>query len=90
MIAKVIEVRVKPGHVDAFLERQTIWDTESRLSDGYLGQFCGIDDTGSPIVITFWESVDAYEEWMDAEHDRIAVLARSDTHYDSIRITIVG
>lgn len=81
---------MKPGHLDAFLARQQIWNEESRLTSGYLGEFCGLDDSGSPIVITFWESSEAYEAWMVDEHDRIATLARSEHHYDSITVTIVG
>jgi heme-degrading monooxygenase HmoA len=89
MIAKVIDVQIKPGHTDAFHESQEIWNRESRLTDGYSGEYVAPISTARALVVAFWESRDAYDRWMAAEHDRIAALAGSDEHYEALTITIV-
>lgn len=90
MIAKVIEVQTDVARVPGFLAAQEVWNAESRKSHGYLGEFVGTEPSGMPIVIVFWASHEFYEEWMATEHDRIASLARTDDHCDSIVVTIVG
>lgn len=89
MIAKIIDVRLGPGRAAAFHRSQEIWNQESRRTDGYLGEYVTDLADGRVLVIAFWASRTVYENWMATEHDRIAALAGSDAHYESLTITIV-
>ncbi len=91
MIAKQITVYVKPGHWDAYLASQAIWNRETRGAAGYLGGFCGqaSPDEGVVHLMFFWRSREALQRWMETEHDRIAELAAADLHYERIETRIL-
>lgn len=89
MIAKVIDVEIRPGHAEAFHRAQEVWNTESRRSDGYLGEYVAALSDERALVVAFWSSRSFYEEWMATQHDRIAALAGSEAHYDSVTVTII-
>jgi len=86
---KLITVTLRPGHRVAFLECQRVWSEESRRTSAYLGEFVGEGKTDQVVVIAFWRSRAAYEKWMRTEHDRIATLASSEAHYESLEVHLI-
>ena len=91
VIAKCIKVFVKPGHMEDFLAAQRIWNEHSRRADGYLGEFVGRDPAAPDIVHVHlcWRSREDLARFMAEGHDRIAVLARADEHYDRIEVRVL-
>ena len=91
MVVKSIAVYLKPGHREAYLAAQRVWNRETGKAPGYLGCFCG-QDPGEPDVLRlqfFWRSRDELERWMAADHDRIAALAAADDHYRRIEVRVL-
>jgi heme-degrading monooxygenase HmoA/ubiquinone/menaquinone biosynthesis C-methylase UbiE len=91
VIVKAIEVRPRPGHLDAYLASQRIWDEESRAAPGYLGTFCGRDPREPDLVhvLIYWRSREDYDAWMAREHDRIAALAGAAEHIERMTIRVL-
>ncbi len=89
MIAKLITVHIKPGHLDDYLAAQRVWNIEMARSAGYIGGFCG--QAGPHIVkmTLLWASRAAYETWMATDHDRIAQLAGAKQFYEWIETEII-
>ena len=58
---KLIRVTLHPGHREAYLQSQAVWNRESRSAPGYLGEFVGDGETDELYVITFWHSRNEYE-----------------------------
>ncbi|MCH7813789.1 MAG: DUF4937 domain-containing protein, partial [Planctomycetes bacterium] len=82
---------LKPGHREAYLAAQRVWNQETARAPGYLGCFCG-QDPGEPDVLRlqfFWRSGDELQRWMAADHDRIAALAGADDHYERIEVHVL-
>ena len=88
-LIKLIRVTLLPGHREDYLESQAVWNRESRLAPGYLGEVIGDGEPNELYVITFWRSRDEYERWMDRDHDRIAALAAADAHYEKIEVRLI-
>ncbi len=88
-LIKLIRVTLRPGHRDGYLASQAVWNRESRLAPGYVGELIGEGEPDEVYVITFWRSRDEYRHWMDAEHDRIAALAGADAHYERIHVRLI-
>jgi antibiotic biosynthesis monooxygenase (ABM) superfamily enzyme len=86
MIAKLIEVQIKPGCDAPYLAAQEIWNREMRRHPDCLGTVTGREPSRPDVVwvTVLWRSRDAYERWMQTEHDRIAALAGADRYYDKI------
>ena len=61
MIAKVIDVHIRPGHADAFHESQEVWNRESLLTDGYSGEYVARISADRTLVVTFWESRETFD-----------------------------
>lgn len=91
MIVKFIKVSVKPGHLQAYLTAQEIWNRQTQGATGFLGSFCGRcgDDSEEAYLLFFWRSRDDLDRWMGTEHDRIAALASADEHYDRIEVHVL-
>ncbi len=91
MIVKFIKVFVKPGHLQAYLAAQEIWNREMHGAAGFLGSFCGRcgDEAEEAYVLLFWRSRDDLDRWMRTEHDRIAALAAADEHYERIEVRVL-
>lgn len=90
MIVKFIKVFVKPGHLQAYLAAQEIWNRQTHGAAGFLGSFCGRcgDEAEEAYVLLFWRSRDDLARWMHTEHDRIAALAAADEHYERIEVQV--
>lgn len=91
MITKLIKVCVKPGHLDAYLATQELWNRETRSAPGYLGCACGRDPSEPNVVYLqcFWRSREDLERWMEADHDRIAAVAKADEHYTGTEVRVL-
>ena len=91
MIVKFIKVYVKPGHMDAYLTAQEVFNRETPDAVGYRGHFCGCraEDPNLVYLMFFWRSRKDLDRWMDREHDRIAARTRVEAHYDRIEVSIV-
>ena len=91
MVIKAITVHVKPGHLSEYLAAQRVWNSETRLAAGYLGEFVG-HDPNEPDTIHLhlrWRSRADLERFMAEDHDRIAAQARADEHYERIDVRIL-
>ena len=88
-LIKLIRIKVRPGHRDAFLKSQEVWNRESATAPGYLGEYVGDGDPGEMYVLTFWRSRPEYLRWMEEEHDRIAANAGADRHYEELDIRLI-
>ncbi len=91
MIVKLIEVRVRPGHMAEYLEAQEIWNRQTRKAPGALGQFCGISTADENVVhlIFFWRTRQDYEQWMAEDHGHIVQKAGADKHYEKLVVRIL-
>lgn len=90
MLCKLIKVHVKPGHLEAYLAAQEVWNRETLRAPGAVACFCG-QDPGTPDVVwvqVFWRSRADLDHWMATEHDRIAGAARADEHYERIEVSL--
>ena len=85
-MVKLIRVALRPGHREAYLQSQAVWNRESRQASGYVGEFIADWPPDEVYVITFWRSRTDYDRWMEHDHDRIATLAGADDHYESLDI----
>jgi len=88
-LVKLIRVTLRPGHRKKYLRSQAVWNRESRLAPGYLGEFIGDGEQDEIHLITFWRSRADYESWMSGDHDRIARLAHAEAHYEGLEVRIV-
>ena len=91
MIVKFIKVYVKPGHMDAYLTAQEVFNRETPDAPGYRGHFCGrrAEDPNLVYLMFFWHSRDDLDRWMDREPDRIAERAGMGAHYDRIEVSLL-
>ena len=91
MIVKFIKVFVKPGHLQAYLTAQEIWNRQTHGATGFLGSFCGRcgDELEEVYLLSFWRSRGDLDRWMHTEHDRIAALAVADKHYQRIEVRVL-
>ena len=91
MIVKFIKVYVKPGHMDAYLTAQEVFNRETPDATGYRGHFCGrrAEDLNLVYLMFFWRSRKDLDRWMAREHDRIAARAGVEAHYDRIEVSIL-
>jgi heme-degrading monooxygenase HmoA len=88
-LMKLIRVTLRPGHRERYLQSQAVWNRESRLASGYLGEITGDADPDEIYVVTFWRSRRDYEQWMDRDHDRVAALAGAAAHYEALDIRVI-
>lgn len=92
MIVKLVEVTVKPGHLDAYLRSQEIWNRETARDPALLGTFCGQSegDRDTVFLLFFWRSRAEYDAWMAEEHDRIARLASAQDHFEGLKVKVLS
>jgi len=92
VIVKLIRVWVKPGHMQGFLEAQAIWNRESRTLPGYLGEYVGrVEGDGDSLsVLIYWRSSADLAHFMARDHDRIAVQAGAEQHYERIEVQVLA
>ncbi|MCB9867203.1 MAG: DUF4937 domain-containing protein [Phycisphaerales bacterium] len=91
LICKQITVHVKPGHLDAYLAAQEVWNHETAACPGYAGCFVGQaqEDPNLVHVHVYWRSRTDLDRFMAEQHDRIAALARADEHYERIEVRVL-
>ncbi len=91
MVIKLIKVFVKPGRMTSYLAAQEIWNRETRNDAACLGSYCGRgeDEPDCVFLLFFWQSREALDRWMATEHDRIAVLAKAEEHYERIEVRVL-
>lgn len=88
-LVKLMRVTLRPGHREKYLQSQAVWNRESRLAPGYLGEFIGDGEQDVIHLITFWRSRADYDSWMTGDHDRVATLAGAEAHYEALEVRIV-
>ena len=86
MWLKEINLKLRPGQVEQFWRAQTVWDEESARSPGYLGTIQARPSGNEALILIFWRDRQSLERFMRLDHDRIATLAGSEAHYESIRV----
>ncbi len=89
MIVKFMRIQLRPGHRKQFLAAQDVWDRESRLTTGYVGEARSDGQDEEMFIHAVWTSRAVYDTWMATEHDRIEQIAGSEAHFEYIDIHVL-
>ncbi len=91
MIYKIIEVIVKPGCRDKFLDRQRIWNDVMSKQSGFLGVRVATDPKAPNTVhvIITMETREDLERFMHGDHDVIMEKTQMQTLYEHLEIRIL-
>ncbi|NHZ70796.1 MAG: DUF4937 domain-containing protein [Proteobacteria bacterium] len=89
MIIKFMRIQLKPGHRKQFLAAQDVWDRESRLTTGYLGEARSDGHDDEVFIHAVWATRAVYDTWMTTEHDRIEQIAGSEAYFEHIDIRVI-
>ncbi|MGG3623838.1 DUF4937 domain-containing protein [Bacillus gobiensis] len=72
MIIKKVSCKVKEDQIENFTKCQSQWQSINDI-EGFLGQIGGWDNKEplTACIFSFWESLTAYQFFMDEMHDQI-------------------
>ena len=86
MWLKEIRVKLRPGQAPEFWQAQSVWNEESAQCAGYIGTIEARPDGDQALLLVFWQDRESLEQFMRNDHGRIAAIAHSQAHYESIRV----
>lgn len=89
MIVKRISCQVKENQADAFSKYQEQWQPLNQIT-GFLGQVGGwsIKNQFTACIVSFWQSKDDYDYFMDYVHDDIFLNMDQSNTYTAIDVEL--
>lgn len=87
MLVKYIRCQVEEEQKSAFSKAQEQWGRLSEV-DGFLGQYGGWSGSGDAVILGFWESRHAYQNFMEHIHDIIFLENKQGATYRSISVRL--